>query len=203
METFLCISRKKQERLSDCLRSCSTWRVARGRPRAVRWDGDGAEPGPPRRPGARQLRAMLARPGHRAGATDAAAAPRGTHGCVQRVMLDPGNGPGLCIYCAFKSLFRVHFLLLILKKKARCRTARRRPRVPCPPRVLPAALSLGLDFPSRGLGRARGPRAGAAPRGRVCRGQRRCPHSGEAASRRGSRPASASLSGARPSMQSN
>lgn len=53
----------------------------------------------------------------------------------------------------------------LFKKKARCRTARRRPRVPCPPRVLPAALSLGLDFPSRGLGRARGPRAGCRPAG--------------------------------------
>lgn len=202
METFPCISRKNRNAsrtvcgpaargvwpAAGLARSGGTvTALSRARPAA---QGRGSS-------------AMLARPGHRAGATDAAAAPRGTHGCVQRVMLDPGNGPGLCIYCAFKSLFRVHFFLFIFLKKARCRTARRRPRVPCPPRVLPAALSLGLDFPSRGLGRARGPRAGAAPRGRVCRGQRRCPHSGEAASRRRSRPASASLSGARPSMQSN
>lgn len=171
METFLCISRKKQERLSDCLRSCSTWRVARGRPRAVRWDGDGAEPGPPRRPGARQLRTLLARPGHRAGATDAAAAPRGTHGCVQRVMLDPGNGPGLCIYCAFKSLFRVHFLLLILKKKRAvgprgAGPASRVPRVSCLRPFLWGSISphevwAGLAVPARGPPRGAGCAAGS------------------------------------------
>lgn len=80
---------------------------------AVRWDGDGAEPGPPRRPGGAAA-PRDARPSRPSSWGDRpAAAPRGTHGCVQRVMLDPGNGPGLCIYCAFKSLFRVHFLLLI------------------------------------------------------------------------------------------